>query len=176
MFWKILKNARTHARTPTQTKNIQTSIIQHARQFIPAKNIVILEAPPLLSNPNSDIYPYNNSSYLVSQQLGSRFAKTLIGEFHIFRDGFHIQRSARHLLIKSVAAAIANVDPHNHFNLPPPPYGNFGPWAAPNEQGFLPPLSGPNFLSAAVSSPINVRRTHIRPLMDVQIPRVRHFF
>ena len=66
-----------HARTPNQTKNIQTTIINHLKPIILPLNIVFLEAPPLLTSPFSDIYPYNKATSLVTQQHNARFAETL---------------------------------------------------------------------------------------------------
>ena len=162
-----------HARTPNQTKNIQTTIINHLKPIILPLNIVFLEAPPLLTSPFSDIYPYNKATSLVTQQHNARFAETLLGEFHLFKDGFHILRSARNLLVKSVAAAVANVNPHKHFKRLRPPHGNFGPWTSPNGQGILP---SPTVLYGRVAmvQPINFRRAAIRPLMDINIPRFRY--
>ena len=157
------------SRSPSQTIHMQSQIITHLKAFIPASHIVILEAPPLLTSPNSDIFPFNDGSFRVARQHGARFSRSLIGEQHLFKDGFHIQHRARHLLLKSLAAAAANVDPHLHFGLRRPPFGNFGPWEAPNGQGILPrPLT---YRGVAVAQPLNFRRAHIRPLMDMNIRR-----
>ena len=161
-------------RSPQQTKNTQTAIINYLKAFIPLHHIVILESPPLLNTPTSDIFPFNLNSYLLSRQLGTRFSETLIGEGHLFKDGYHVLRSARHLLVKSVAAAIANVRPHQRLKLLRPPHGNYGPWAAPLGVGMLPST----YQSAAVarpSAPINFRRAGIQPLMDINIRQPRNF-
>ena len=160
------------ARNPTQTKQTQMKILNHLKQFISPHNIIILESPPLLTSPHSDIYNYNNNSFLLSKQLGTRFAETLVGESQIYKDGYHILRSARHLLIKSVAAAVFNINPHRHFGLPRPPFGNFGPWTTPIGQGLLPSPS-PTFRGAAMAQPINFRRAHIYPLMNLNIQQSR---
>ena len=154
-----------HARSPQQTKHTQTTIINYLKTLVPAHNIVILESPPLLETPTSDIFPYNLNSYLLSRHLGTRFSETLVGESHLFKDGYHILRSSRQLLVKSVAAAIANVRPHQRFNLPRPPHGIYGPWAAPSDVGMLPSTYG----SAALSRPISFRRAGIPSLMDINI-------
>ena len=150
--------------TPRQTQNTQSKIINHLKTFIQAKNIIILESPPLSSSTGSDIFPFNCSSFLLSRQLGTRFAETLVGEAHLFRDGYHILRKARHLLVKSVVAAILNVRPHQLFACRRPPYGDFGPWIAPSGQGM--PL---DFRGAALSRPISFRRPVISPLMNFRI-------
>ena len=157
------------ARTKNETKHIQATIITHIKAFIPPKNIVILESPPLLTSSTSDIFPYNDASFQLSRHHGARFARSLLGEHHLFSDGFHILHTARHLLVKSIAAAAMNIDPHKHFRLKRPPHGNFGPWEAPNGQGMLPkPLT---YRGVAVAQPINFRRSQIRPLMQINIRR-----
>ena len=162
-----------HARTPSQTKNMQAAIINHLKRFILPNNIVFLEAPPLLDTPSSDIYPYNKATYLLTQQHGVRLAETVLGEFHMFRDGYHILRNSRHLLVKALAAAVVNVNPHKHFKLQRPPHGNFGPWTSPNGQGLLPSPTV-TYGRVAMAQPINFRRAAIRPLMAINIPRYRY--
>ena len=149
-------------RTPTKTKQIQTDIIKHLITFIPAENVTILEAPPLLDSPSSDIFPYNAASYSLSHQFGIRFSGTLIGETHLWDDGYHVHKKSRHLLLKSLAAAAAGVNPRSHYKLSRPPYGQFGPWAAPKGQGMM-----PNYRDSALAQPLLFRRlAPIRPLMN----------
>ena len=159
------------SRTPTQTKNIQTAIILHLKTYVPPDHIIILESPPLLVSPTNDIFPFNENSFLLSRDYGIRFAKTLIGESHIFRDGYHILRNTRHLLIKSVVAAIKNVDPHLYYGLKNPPFGHFGPWTTPKPHGILPLTYG----EAALKQPIFFRRAAIPSLMDINIHRMRSY-
>ena len=160
-----------HARSPQQTKNTQTTIISYLKTLVHAHNIVVLESPPLLDTPTSDIFPYNFNSYLLTRQLGTRFSETLLGETHIYADGYHILRKSRHLLVKSVAAAIVNMQPHQRLNLPRPPRGIFGPWAAPLGVG-MPPST---YVGAALASPISFRRARIPSLMDIRVQQSRKF-
>ena len=154
-------------RTPDKCRYTQMQILDYLTTRIPRKNITLVESPPLLDSPSSDIYPYNLNSHRLSQRYQINFARTLIGESHIWlRDGYHILRSARHLLLKSVAAAAAKVAVHAHFRLSGPPLGLFGPWTAPIGQGVLPNL----FSGVAARQPINFRRlSPIRPLMGLSI-------
>ena len=153
-------------RTPDQTKQIQIQIIQHLIKHIPNKNITLLEAPPLLDSTSSDIYPYNLNSYSLSRQFGCGFSRILIGESHLWSDGFHILHKHRHLLLKSVAAAAARINVHEHHKLLHPPFGAFGPWAAPKGQGIIP------FSKMALKQPLNFRRASpIQPLMGINIHR-----
>ena len=175
----MTNNARTtksgrHS-TPFQTAQIQTKIINTLNNKIPRHHITFLEAPPLLINETTDIYPYNRASSNVANKYGVNFAATLIGEEHIWRngpkaDGFHIQHRHRHLLHRSIAAAAARVNPHTHYKLIPPPFGPFGPWRAPSGVGLIPapvpsfrdihqfpPLPG-SYCDMAASHPIHFRR------------------
>ena len=155
-------------RSPEQTRQLQTQIIQHLLKYIPRQNITLLESPPLLDSPHSDIFPYNYASVQLSRQFGTRFADTLIGEKHLGRDGFHILPSARHLLLKSVAAAIGHFSPHQKFGHARPPFGEFGPWAAPNGHGVFPP----QYRHVAMAQPIVFRRRPpIVPLMSMNFQR-----
>ena len=132
-----------------------------------SKNITILESPPLLDSPSSDIFPYNSNSFSLAQQLGIRFAGTLIGEQHLWTDGYHVLKNSRPLLLKSVAAAVVGVNPRQHYGLPRPPYGQYGPWAAPKGRGIM-----PNFRDLASAQPFTFRRLGpIRPLMNNPVRR-----
>ena len=157
-------------RTPYQTKILMTNILRHLLSFVPRSNVSIVEAPPLNDAPESDIYPYNQASFDVAQQHGVHFARTLIGENHLWRDGYHIQDTHRHLLVKSIAAAAVEIDPNDFFGLKRPPYGHFGPWESPKGVGFF-PLA---FNKMAVRQPMYFRGPPpIRPLMCIDIPRPR---
>ena len=164
------RNTKTRQRrTPDKCKQIQTQILDHLISFMPRTNITLLESPPLLNSPDSDIFPYNLGSFNLSRQYGTRFARTLIGDNHIWNgDGYHILRNTRHLLIKSIAAVAANVNAHEHFRLSRPPYGTFGPWTAPNGQGVMPLM----FSQMATKQPLLFRqRSNIRPLIGLSVRR-----
>ena len=156
-------------RTPDQTRQLQTKIIQHLLQHIPRQNITILESPPLDST-TSDIFHYNHASVLLARKFQIRFADTLVGEQDLWKDGYHLLRSSRHLLVKSVAAAAAQFSPHQRFGLSRPPFGENGPWAAPKGQGVFPR----EFRQMAMAQPMSFRRCHvIPPLMGKNIQRPR---
>ena len=150
------------------TTKIQTDIVQHLTIHIPRNNITILESPPLLDSSSSDIFPYNNNSCSLAQQLGISFAGTLIGEQHIWGgDGYHILKNSRSLLLKSVAAAAVGINPRRHFRLARPLFGIYGPWVAPKDRGIL-----PSFRDQAMAQPLVYRRLNpIRPLMNDFIRR-----
>ena len=153
-------------RTPTETTRLLSSILNLLLTQLPRSNIVVLEAPPHLYN---DIYPYNVAAHHLALQNGVRFGQTLIGEEHMEQfDGFHIKKAAKTLLVKTISAAVCDLNPHLHFSLHRPPHGIYGPWVAPAGVGVMP------FSKMAMSSPINFRRSNwrrpeIRPLMSVKI-------
>ena len=124
----------------------------HLTKFVPKRNIVFLEAPPINGG---DIYPYNRATFNFCRHWGVQFGPTLVGEGHMWRDGFHVLHAHRHLLVKSVAAAALGVLPHAHFDLQRPPYGAFGPWIAPPGQGMA--LQLPSFGDVAVAAPFYFR-------------------
>ena len=180
-------------KTTDQTTRLQHSIIDHLLRFLPPSSITLLESPPLLSH---DIYPYNNSSYVLTHQRQLHYAPTLIGEDHLWRDGLHVAKRHRPLLMKSVAAAACGVNPHRHYHLARTPYGIYGPWEAPFGSGMGPPLRPPhssvpprnyqefpplnatkNYLSVAIAPPFAFRKsghcptTGIQPLTNRNIRR-----
>ena len=161
-------------RTINETEHIQTTTLDHLLKFIPRQNIVFLEAPPLLITSPYDIYPYNVSTRQLALRRGVQFAETLVGEPHLWKDGYHIQKRHHHLLIKSIAAAAAFVDPHSHYVLARPPHGPFGPRAAPLRRGpSLPPTPSYSYCEAAKKAPLDFRPSsaHVYPLMSRVIQR-----
>ena len=182
----LTNDARTtknrQKRTTDKVASLQNSIITQLSAHLPVNNIVFLEAPPLLSN-NDDIFDYNRVTYNIALSRGARFAPTLVGEEHLWKDGFHVAYRHRHLLAKAVAAAIANVNPHLHFQFRRPPHGPFGPWISPRGCGMRPPpsLDGrlPSHRDIAVAAPFQFRRqrrqplVHVTPLMNKNIQPLR---
>ena len=116
----------------------------------------------------TDIYPYNLATYNIARDYGINFAQILVGEDHMFSDGYHILNHHRHLLHRSIAAAAARISPHTHYNFCRPPLGPHGPWASPRGVGLLPTPAVPpnnfinfprlpNFRDVAMSHPLNFR-------------------
>ena len=131
-------------KTTNETNRLQSSIIDYLLRFVPPSNITLLESPPLLSY---DIYPYNKASFTLAGQRQLHFGPTLIGEQHLWRDGVHVAKRFRPLLLKTVAAAACNVNPNRHFRLARPPCGIYGPWEAPFGCGMGPPQHPPPSLN-----------------------------
>lgn len=115
------KNRRQ--KTLLEAQHLQRKIIHHILRYTSPKNIILMESPPLIHH---NIYGYNYISHETARLFGLRFAGTLIGNQHLWKDGVHILHSSRDLLHKSVAAAIAGVNPHQHYRLSRPPFGAYG--------------------------------------------------
>ena len=124
----IMTNEAKFSKPIRNTHSRLSRIITKLKTQTHPDNIVILEAVPSLP---FNIFAYNNASWVLCRKMGVRFARTLVGEHHLWRDGVHVRHNCRHLLEKSVAAAIANVDPGRLFRLERPPHGPFGPWEYP---------------------------------------------
>ena len=82
-----------------------------------AKNITFLESPPSL---NFDIFPFNQMAFHLCQKLGMVFCLNLLARPHIKPDGLHIKAPFKHLMLKSVAAAVVGKGPYSILGLIPP--------------------------------------------------------
>ena len=176
-------NSGRHS-TINETITTQTNIITYLTSIgFSRDNISFLEAPPLLPPspqwlakrglkkprfPTPDVFPYNQARNYLARNSGVQFAQTLVGEEHMFDDGYHILNRHRHLLHRSIAAAAAHVNPHAYYGFRRPPFGPYGPWASPRGVGLLPlPTvppnnhqhfpSLPNFRDVALSHPFHFR-------------------
>ena len=125
-------NAKHDQQNKTPSTNthklLQQIIHTYIQTYQTPQNLIIMETIPSL---NHDVHPYNNTAFSICRQNGVRFAKTLVGESHLWGDGIHIAHRFRPLHVNSIAAAVLNVDPHIHFSLSRPPRGPYGPWLFP---------------------------------------------
>ena len=163
------KHDRQNHTSPTKTHKLLEQIIHtYIQTYKTPNNLIIMETIPSLK---FDIYPYNDAAYSICRQNGVRFCPTLVGEPHLWDDGIHVLHRFRPLLVSSVAAAIANIDPHKHFRLCRPPAGPHGLWCHPWGSRFrsMPSQSWPppgsirtappsSFRDAAMVLPVDVRR------------------
>ena len=78
-------------------------------------NIIILQSAPSTKYPMDE---FNRASQHLCQTEGIIFAPTMVKEHHLWNDGYHIHDAHRHLLVKSVAAAIMGIDPVRGFGNP----------------------------------------------------------
>ena len=104
-------------RQPVQhTHSLLQKILDNLKRQTSSEKIIILESPPSLQ---FDVYPYNRASYQLCRSSGVYFALCQLERCHIKDDGLHIRDPYKHLMIKSVAAAIMKVNPYVHFELFP---------------------------------------------------------
>ena len=89
-------------------------IIDHLKTQTHPQNIIIVESAP---STRYSMDAFNKASYHLCQKENVRFAPTLIGQEHLWNDGYHIQDSYRYLLTRTTAAAIKRVDPHHTYCL-----------------------------------------------------------
>ena len=87
-------------------------IIDHLKGQTHPSNIVIMETPP---STKYSMYNFNKASYFLCKNEGIGFAHTLVAEQHLWRDEYHIRDDHRHLLVKSVAAAILAMEPFGAY-------------------------------------------------------------
>ena len=87
-------------------------IIDYLKTQTKPQNIIIVESAPSTKYPMHD---YNKASYELCERANVRFAPTLIGEEHLWTDGYHICDNHRYLLTRTTAAAIKKVDPHQTY-------------------------------------------------------------
>ena len=86
---------------------LQRSINSLKAQTSP-ENIIFLESPPSL---RFDIFHHNEMAFQLCKHSRVRFAFNLLARSHIKPDGLHILPEFKHLMVKSVAAAIAKREP-----------------------------------------------------------------
>ena len=187
----VLTNDGRFGKPLISIKQKLNQIFNHLKSQTTPDLIFLHESPPSLT---FDPYPYNDMAFRVAKDHGISFIPTLVGELHLFSDGYHVHSSHRHLLAKSIAAGILRVDPHEHFKLPPPPLGPFGVWRYPHRHPlrpapsrfwppFLDPFGPPPWQSTPWSNGVQVKPTmanvarappftfqrRIPPLMGLQL-------
>ena len=146
-------------------------------------NIFFAECPPAFT---FDPYPYNTALFNTCHHRGVNFVPTLVGEHSLFRDGFHVIGKDRHLLVKSLAAGILGINPHQQFGLHSPPLGPYGVWrhplgspGRPAPSRFWPPLPmfgrplhvpshAPKSYANVARAPRLHHRQQVVPLMGIQ--------
>ena len=92
---------------------LQRSINSLKAQTSP-ENIIFLESPPSL---RFDIFHHNQMAFQLCKHSRVRFAFNLLARSHIKPDGLHILPEFKHLMVKSVAAAIAKREPFSLLGL-----------------------------------------------------------
>ena len=110
----MTNNAKSH-QSPYKSKSLLSEIVEHLKGEVSVKNIIVLESPPSCS---FNIFPYNKAMFDLCQNTGIFFSRNLVKQVHLKADGLHILNQYKHLMIKSVAAAIKKVDPKSHYGFP----------------------------------------------------------
>ena len=87
-------------------------IVDLLKEQTHSSNIIILQSAP---STKYSMENYNKASQDLSQREEIIFAPTLVNEQHLWNDGYHIHDTHRHLLVKSVAAAIVGMNPFKAF-------------------------------------------------------------
>ena len=121
-------NDTRHGTPITNSMHTLTRIINKLKQQTSPQNIIILESSP---STTFDIHPFNHASFSLSRQMGVRFSPILVGEHHLYKDGLHVLRKYKHLMVKSAATAILDIDPLRFYGVARPPAGPNGPWLFP---------------------------------------------
>ena len=96
------------AESPASIQLLQEEIIWFLKHETAVSNIVFMEAPPSV---NFNIDPYNRSTQALCRKMKVKFSKTLICKGHLADDGYHVRYEFQHIMLRSVAAAILDVDP-----------------------------------------------------------------
>ena len=109
----LTNNAKAHQNI-YQTKALLQEALELLKKQISQENIIFLESPPSLK---FYIHPYNLAMFHVCRSNGVFFAPNLLQPIHIKPDGLHILNQFKHLMVKSVSAAIKKVDPKKHYGL-----------------------------------------------------------
>ena len=113
----VMTNNAKQCQPVERTHSILQRIVDSLKRQTSPENIIIIESPPSLQ---FDIYPYNRASYHLCCSSGVHFSLSQLETCHIKDDGLHIKNSYKHLMIKSVVAAIMKINPYIHFGLIPP--------------------------------------------------------
>ena len=98
--------------------NTMAEIISILKKQTAPENIIILESIP---STKMNMETYNDENYKLSLIHNIRYAYTLVRKSHIWKkDKYHIHNAFRHLVSKSVAAAIMKVHPVHAYRMQMP--------------------------------------------------------
>ena len=112
----MTNNAKDHQSVAHTHSLLQKGIHSLSHQTA-RKNVIFLESPPSLQ---FDIFHYNKMAFHLCQSEGIQFASNLLARSHIKQDGLHILGPFKHLMVESVAAAIAGREPYSLLGLRQP--------------------------------------------------------
>ena len=121
----IMTNNARRKETLMSVRGYQEKIIAKLKTETSPKNIVFIACPPSTKF-NTDCY--NKSTEYLCKTSKVRFSKSLICIGHLNHDGYHVCFQYQHLMSKTVAAAILNVDPFEAIRMRPDSRGLLGPY------------------------------------------------
>ena len=122
----LMTNNARRRESPASVCGLQEEIIRMLESETAPQNIVFIESPPSLK---FDTVTYNKSTEALCKRMNVQFSRTLICKGHLNRDGYHVRFEHQHLMQRTVAAAILNVDPFKAFNLSPNSRSLLGPYS-----------------------------------------------
>lgn len=111
----VMTNNAEAYQSVSHSQSILRNIVDTLKLETSSQNIIILKSPP---SRNFNIFQYNKAMYDLCQSAGVFLARTLVKQIHIKPDGLHILDQYKHLMVKSIAAAIKKVDPKGHYGFP----------------------------------------------------------
>ena len=129
----IMTNDAKYGRDIYNAQHTLRKIIRKLKTETDPRNICVTESSPATK---FNIQPYNKMSHHLCEQENVGFAPTLVAKSHLIGDGYHIHESFRHLLVKTTAAAILDVDPFEFYGFKKPSVGIHGPQASQNGKTF----------------------------------------
>ena len=103
----VLTNNAKKGQSLSYIRGYQEAIIWMLKQETNASNIVFLACPPATA---FQTRIYNCYTQDLCDEESIRFSNTLIKEEHLWLDGYHLQFKYQHLMSKSVAAAVLDME------------------------------------------------------------------
>ena len=116
VVFAVMTNNAKAGQPVLESQAIFSRVLNIIKTQTSPQNLIVLESPPSL---NFDIFPYNYSMFQVCKSSGISFAPNLLSSSDIKTDGLHILPHSKHLMVKSLSAAIKKIDPHIFFNICP---------------------------------------------------------
>ena len=103
----VLTNNAKRGQSLSYIRGYQEAIMWMLKQETNASNIVFLACPPATA---FQTRIYNCYTQDLCDEEGIQFSNTLIKEENLCSDGYHLQFKYQHLMSKSVAAAVLDME------------------------------------------------------------------
>lgn len=111
----VMTNNANAYQSVSHSTSLLKNVVDYLKNETYAQNIIVLESPP---SRRFNIFPFNKAMFDLCHSMGVFFARNLLKQNHLKTDGLHILNHYKHLMIKSVAAAIKKVDPKQYYRFP----------------------------------------------------------